>query len=89
MEEQIKKASLEAFPVVLNVTGGDCNKSNREQYEDGIIKGIEIANSQSLLRNIVIKGSYIHVDEVYDKIVITNNEELKDFEVWKAWRNKD
>ena len=66
MEKEIKKASLEAFPVVMNVTGSDCNKRNREEYENGIRKGIEIANSYSL----------------------TQNEELKDFDVWKTWRNK-
>jgi hypothetical protein len=88
MEEQIKKTLLEAVPVFKDRNGRDLNKIKRELYEDGVRKGIELVKSQSRLHDIVIDGSYIHVDEIDGKIIITNNEKLKDFEIWKEWRNK-
>ena len=86
MEDEIKRLSEIALPIFTDIKGRDLNKVERENWVTACKQGIKLAKS-SLLGNVSIVGQYIQVDEIDGRLIIDNNPELKEFEVWKEWRN--
>ncbi len=42
IQKNVEEESFKAFPIILNVKGGDCNLRNRKDWVDACKKGVEI-----------------------------------------------